>query len=223
MNDLNEKRVSELVKGNKSIESYIEVVALEKNNEESLNKLKAQIKSSSDRLIDSWVKSGAFALAVEKELANVLKHLKSEGLKITMKDLIPLTVGSYSAFRRNVQIGNLTEKQVEAFRTAVHKDSTIAVQKASIIEFAKGKKKPKATPKATPKKSNKGGQEEAKEGGQGDREQVFNYGGVKVDFVKKGNTKVIDFNGASPQDFDKAMKQFQMDIKLHNASVEKVK
>tara|TARA_B100001094_G_scaffold294525_1_gene315215 strand:+ start:752 stop:1411 length:660 start_codon:yes stop_codon:yes gene_type:complete len=219
MSNLNEKRVSELVKGNKSIESYIEVVALEKNNEESLNKLKAQIKSSSDRLIDSWVKSGAFALAVEKELANVLKQLKSEGLKITMKELIPLTVGSYSAFRRNVQIGNLTEKQVEAFRTAVHKDSTIAVQKASIIEFAKGKKKPKATPK----KSNKGGQEEAKEGGQGDREQVFNYGGVKVDFVKKGNTKVIDFNGASPQDFDKAMKQFQMDIKLHNASVEKVK
>ena len=219
MSNLNEKRVSELVKGNKSIESYIEVVALEKNNEENLNKLKAQIKSSSDRLIDSWVKSGAFALAVEKELANVLKQLKSEGLKITMKELIPLTVGSYSAFRRNVQIGNLTEKQVEAFRTAVHKDSTIAVQKASIIEFAKGKKKPKATPK----KSNKGGQEEAKEGGQGDREQVFNYGGVKVDFVKKGNTKVIDFNGASPQDFDKAMKQFQMDIKLHNASVEKVK
>ncbi len=141
-----------------------------------------------------------------------------------MKELVPLTIGGYQGFRRNVQIGNLTEKQVEAFRTAVHKDSTIAVQKTSIIDFAKGKKKTKPTPKA----DNDGGQEETKDDGEdtpkaNDREQVFNYGGVEVDFVKKGNTKVIDFNGATPQQFDKALKQLQMDIKLHNASVEKVK
>ena len=224
MSKLNEK-IAELVKDNKAIENYLEVAVMEKSNEQKLNKLMAQIKSANDRLIDSWVKSGKFALAVEKELSQIMKELKSEGLTITMKELVPLTIGGYQGFRRNVQIGNLTEKQVEAFRNAVHKDSTIAVQKTSIIDFAKGKKKTKPTPKA----ETKGGKEESKDGGEestpkaNDREQVFNYGGVKVDFVKKGNTKVIDFNGATPQQFDKALKQLQMDIKLHNASVEKVK
>ncbi len=160
MSKLNEK-IAELVKGNKAIENYLEVSVMEKSNEQKLNKLMAQIKSANDRLIDSWVKSGKFALAVEKELNQIMKELKSEGLTITMKELVPLTIGGYQGFRRNVQIGNLTEKQVEAFRNAVHKDSTIAVQKTSIIDFAKGKKKTKPTPKA----DNDGGQEETKDDG----------------------------------------------------------
>ena len=90
MSKLNEK-IAELVKDNKAIENYLEVAVMEKSNEQKLNKLMAQIKSANDRLIDSWVKSGKFALAVEKELSQIMKELKSEGLTITMKELVPLT------------------------------------------------------------------------------------------------------------------------------------
>lgn len=191
MKDLN-KRVAELVKGNKTIENYLEVSALEKTNEEKLNKLMAQIKTSNDRLIDSWVKSGKFALAVEKVLNNMMKDLKAEDLSITMKQLVPLAVGSYQAFRRNVQIGNLSEKQVEAFRTAVHKDSTIAVQKTSILDFAKGVKKTKTTtskPKSKPTNAG-GGKEETKDSGQ-ESNIIFGCHFTPFGLVKaKGSLKI---------------------------------
>ena len=77
MSKLNEK-IAELVKGNKAIESYIEVTAMESTSQAKQEKLLEQLKSANDRLIDSWVKSGAFALSVDKELANIMKELKSE-------------------------------------------------------------------------------------------------------------------------------------------------
>jgi hypothetical protein len=216
MSKLNEK-IAELVKGNKAIENYLEVAVMEKSNEQKLDKLMAQIKSANDRLIDSWVKSGKFALAVEKELNQIMKQLKSEGLTITMKELVPLTIGGYQGFRRNVQIGNLTEKQVEAFRNAVHKDSTIAVQKTSIIDFAKGKKKIKPTPKA----ETKGGKEETKDGGEESTPKSNVVGvfelkgkGVKVELLEDENGRRVELNGASLKDVAKAFKLFQTQIEM---------
>jgi hypothetical protein len=182
----------------------------------------AQIKSANDRLIDSWVKSGKFALAVEKELNQIMKELKSEGLTITMKELVPLTIGGYQGFRRNVQIGNLTEKQVESFRNAVHKDSTIAVQKTSIIDFAKGKKKTKPTPKT----ETKGGKEEDKDGGEESAPKsnvvgVFELKGVKVEIIDIEGVRSVNTNGASPQDIAKAFSTFQTMIEALPTKVAK--
>lgn len=213
MKDLN-KRVAELVKGNKAIENYLEVSALEKANEEKLNKLMAQIKTSNDRLIDSWVKSGKFALAVEKVLNKMMKDLKSEGLSITMKQLVPLAVGSYPAFRRNVQIGNLTEKQIEAFKNAVQKDSNIAVQKTSILDFAKGVKKTKSKP------SNAGGGKgETKDGGEATPKTevvgLFELKGIKVELIEDENEfRSVNLNGASLKDVAKSFKLFQTQIEM---------
>jgi hypothetical protein len=219
MKNVNEK-VAELVKGNKAIENYLEVSALEKANEEKLNKLMAQIKTSNDRLIDSWVKSGKFALAVEKVLNKMMKDLKAEGLSITMKQLVPLAVGGYQGFRRNVQIGNLTEKQVEAFRTAVHKDSTIAVQKTSILDFAKGVKKTKSKPKSKPTNAG-GGKEQIKEGGKDTPKTevvgLFELKGIKVELIKDENEfRSVNLNGSSLKDVAKAFKLFQTQIEMLN-------
>ena len=157
---------------------------------------------------------------------NEMKKAEIKGME-NIKVLVPIVLGiSYSKFARELQVAKVTITQLEAFIKAVKGDEDISVSKQGLLSFVKGKKRAK-TP--TPKAETKGGEEESKDGGEestpkaNDREQVFNYGGVKVDFVKKGNTKVIDFNGATPQQFDKALKQLQMDIKLHNASVEKVK
>ena len=223
MSKLNEK-IAELVKGNKAIESYIEVTAMESTSQAKQEKLLEQLKSANDRLIDSWVKSGAFALSVDKELANIMKELKSEKLSITMKKLIPLVVGSYSLFRRNVQIGNLTKKQVEAFRNAVHKDSSIAVQKLSLLDFANGKKRAKPTPKPTakptPKAYSDGGEDETKDGGE--VIGLFELKGVKVEIIKGADgVRSVNMNGASPQDVDKAFSTFQTMIEALPTKVAK--
>ena len=223
MSKLNEK-IAELVKGNKAIESYIEVTAMESTSQAKQEKLLEQLKSANDRLIDSWVKSGAFALSVDKELANIMKELKSEKLSITMKKLIPLVVGSYSLFRRNVQIGNLTKKQVEAFRNAVHKDSSIAVQKLSLLDFANGKKRAKPTPKPTakptPKADSDGGEDETKDGGK--VIGLFELKGVKVEIIKGADgVRSVNMNGASPQDVDKAFSTFQTMIEALPTKVAK--
>ena len=223
MSKLNEK-IAELVKGNKAIESYIEVTAMESTSQAKQEKLLEQLKSANDRLIDSWVKSGAFALSVDKELANIMKELKSEKLSITMKKLIPLVVGSYSLFRRNVQIGNLTKKQVEAFRNAVHKDSSIAVQKLSLLDFANGKKRAKPTPKPTakptPKADVESGEDKAKDGGE--VIGVFELKGVKVEIIKGADgVRSVNTNGASPQDVDKAFSTFQTMIEALPTKVAK--
>jgi len=223
MSKLNEK-IAELVKGNKAIESYIEVTAMESTSQAKQEKLLEQLKSANDRLIDSWVKSGAFALSVDKELANIMKELKSEKLSITMKKLIPLVVGSYSLFRRNVQIGNLTKKQVEAFRNAVHKDSSIAVQKLSLLDFANGKKRAKPTPKPTakptPKADSDGGEDKAKDGGK--VIGLFELKGVKVEIIKGADgVRSVNMNGASPQDVDKAFSTFQTMIEALPTKVAK--
>lgn len=219
MSKLNEK-IAELVKGNKAIESYIEVTAMESTSQAKQEKLLEQLKSANDRLIDSWVKSGAFALSVDKELANIMKELKSEKLSITMKKLIPLVVGSYSLFRRNVQIGNLTKKQVEAFRNAVHKDSSIAVQKLSLLDFANGKKRAKPTPKPTAKPTNEGGEDKAKDGGE--VVGLFELKGVKVEIIKGADgVRSLNTNGASPQDVDKAFSTFQTMIEALPTKVAK--
>ena len=223
MSKLNEK-IAELVKGNKAIESYIEVTAMESTSQAKQEKLLEQLKSANDRLIDSWVKSGAFALSVDKELANIMKELKSEKLSITMKKLIPLVVGSYSLFRRNVQIGNLTKKQVEAFRNAVHKDSSIAVQKLSLLDFANGKKRAKPTPKPTakptPKADVESGEDKAKDGGE--VIGAFELKGVKVEIIKGADgVRSVNTNGASPQDVDKAFSTFQTMIEALPTKVAK--
>jgi len=220
MSKLNEK-IAELVKGNKAIESYIEVTAMESTSQAKQEKLLEQLKSANDRLIDSWVKSGAFALSVDKELANIMKELKSEKLSITMKKLIPLVVGSYSLFRRNVQIGNLTKKQVEAFRNAVHKDSSIAVQKLSLLDFANGKKRAKPTPKPTPKADSDGGEDKAKDGGEESTPKSNIVGvfelkgkGIKVELIEDENGRSVELNGASLKDVAKAFKLFQTQIEM---------
>ena len=164
--------------------------------------------------------------------AKFKNEMKAKEIKgMTMKKLVPIAVGkAYPTFCLELQVAKVTLTQLNAFIKAVKEDDSISVSKQGLIAFVKGKKRAKTeSVKPTAKPTNAGGgKEETKEGGEdtpkaNDREQVFNYGGVKVDFVKKGNTKVIDFNGATPQEFDKALKQFQMDIKLHNASVEKAK
>ena len=215
MRNLNEKRVKALLKGNAIVDKAIKLMK-----DETANK---------SCTIRSFHNTAKQMLEVKKLLSspkfkNELKKAKVKGMD-NIKKLVPIVLGiSYTKFARELQVAKVTITQLNAFIKAVKEDESISVSKQGLLAFVKGKKQVKTeTPKPTPKQAKEGGQEETKEGGQGDREQVFNYGGVKVDFVKKGNTKVIDFNGASPQDFDKAMKQFQMDIKLHNASVEKVK
>jgi len=210
MSNLNEKRVKALLKGNAIVDKAIELIKAEKRD-----------MACTIRAFHNTAKQ---MLEVKKLLSspkfkNELKKAEIKGM--TMKKLVPLAVGmEYPTFARELQVAKVTITQLNAFIKAVKEDESISVSKQGLLSFVKGKKKEKTD---TIIITDEGGEEETKEGGQGDREQVFNYGGVKVDFVKKGNTKVIDFNGASPQDFDKAMKQFQMDIKLHNASVEKVK
>jgi hypothetical protein len=217
MSKLNEKRVKTLLKGNAIVDKAIELMKTETANKSCT--------------IRSFHKTAKHMVEVKTLLSsakfkNEMKKAEIKGME-NIKVLVPIVLGiSYSKFARELQVAKVTITQLEAFIKAVKGDEDISVSKQGLLSFVKGKKRAK-TP--TPKAETKGGEEESKDGGEestpkaNDREQVFNYGGVKVDFVKKGNTKVIDFNGATPQQFDKALKQLQMDIKLHNASVEKVK
>lgn len=217
MSKLNEKRVKALLKGNAIVDKAIELMQNETANKSCT--------------IRSFHKTAKHMVEVKTLLSsakfkNEMKKAEIKGME-NIKVIVPIVLGiSYPKFARELQVAKVTITQLEAFIKAVKGDEDISVSKQGLLSFVKGKKRAK-TP--TPKAETKGGEEESKDGGEestpkaNDREEVFNYGGVKVDFVKKGNTKVIDFNGATPQQFDKALKQFQMDIKLHNASVEKVK
>ena len=214
---LHEKRVKTLLKGNAIVEKAIELMKAEKS--DMACTIRAFHKTAKHMVEVKTLLSSA-------KFKNEMKKAEIKGME-NIKVLVPIVLGiSYSKFARELQVAKVTITQLEAFIKAVKGDEDISVSKQGLLSFVKGKKRAK-TP--TPKAETKGGEEESKDGGEestpkaNDREQVFNYGGVKVDFVKKGNTKVIDFNGATPQQFDKALKQLQMDIKLHNASVEKVK
>lgn len=221
MSKLNEKRVKTLLKGNAIVDKAIELMKTETANKSCT--------------IRSFHKTAKHMVEVKTLLSsakfkNEMKKAEIKGME-NIKVLVPIALGiSYSKFARELQVAKVTITQLEAFIKAVKEDDSISVSKQGLLSFVKGKKRAKTkTAEPTPKADAESGQDESKEGGKestpkaNDREQVFNYGGVKVDFVKKGNTKVIDFNGATPQQFDKALKQLQMDIKLHNASVEKVK
>ena len=221
MSNLNEKRVKTLLKGNAIVDKAIELMKTEGANKSAT--------------IRSFHKTAKHMVEVKTLLSsakfkNEMKKAEIKGMD-NIKVLVPIALGiSYSKFARELQVAKVTITQLEAFIKAVKGDEDISVSKQGLLSFVKGKKRAKTkTSEPTPKSDVESGKDETKDGGEeptpkaNDREQVFNYGGVKVDFVKKGNTKVIDFNGATPQQFDKALKQFQMDIELHNASVEKVK
>ena len=186
MSKLNEKRVKTLLNGNAIVDKAIELMKTETANKSCT--------------IRSFHKTAKHMVEVKKLLSsakfkNEMKKAEIKGME-NIKVLVPIVLGiSYSKFARELQVAKVTITQIEAFIKAVKEDDSISVSKQGLLSFVKGKKRVKSeTPKPTPKQANEGGEDKAKDGGDAtpkanDREQVFNYGGVKVDFLRRVTPK----------------------------------
>jgi len=213
MNNLNEKRVKELLKGNAIVDKAIELMQNEGANKSAT--------------IRSFHKTAKHMVEVKTLLSsakfkNEIKKAEIKGMD-NIKVLVPIALGiSYSKFARELQVAKVTITQLEAFIKAVKGDEDISVSKQGLLSFVKGKKRAKIkTAEPTPKADVESGEEETKDGGEESTPKSNVVGvfelkgkGVKVELLEDENGRRVELNGASLKDVAKAFKLFQTQIEM---------
>ena len=213
MNNLNEKRVKTLLKGNAIVDKAIELMQNEGAN-------KSATIRSFHRTAKHMVEVKTLLSSVK--FKNEMKKAEIKGME-NIKVLVPIALGmSYPKFARELQVAKVTITQLEAFIKAVKGDEDISVSKQGLLSFVKGKKRAKTkTAEPTPKADAESGKDETKDGGEEPTPKSNVVGvfelkgkGVKVELLEDENGRRVELNGASLKDVAKAFKLFQTQIEM---------
>ena len=205
----NEGRLNELLKGNKLIADFQTKVEQQASSIANLSKarinaLRSSISTCNSILpIDKLLRSKEFKAKITK------KGIDS----MFLKEIVPIALGiSYPKFAEMVKIAKITVMMKTKFIKACEKDESLSASLKGLILFAGGKTASKDKVGGSTKKASKGGGDEAKDGGDETKDDKnvrrFQFRGLDVQIIDKGDEEVIELNGALPQDVVKAIQLF---------------